>query len=55
MAIEIGQRGPGLHPEGPGRQRRHACPTSGASKAVALVFYPFTFTGICEGELCAAA
>ena len=22
------------------------------SKAVALVFYPFTFTGICEGELC---
>lgn len=21
-------------------------------KAVALVFYPFTFTGICEGELC---
>jgi peroxiredoxin len=21
--------------------------------AVALVFYPFTFTGICEGELCA--
>lgn len=22
-------------------------------KAVALVFYPFTFSGICEGELCA--
>lgn len=22
-------------------------------QAVALVFYPFTFTGICEGELCA--
>jgi peroxiredoxin (alkyl hydroperoxide reductase subunit C) len=22
-------------------------------KAVALVFYPFTFTGVCEGELCA--
>jgi mycoredoxin-dependent peroxiredoxin len=22
------------------------------SKAVALVFYPFTFTGVCEGELC---
>jgi peroxiredoxin len=21
-------------------------------KAVALVFYPFTFTGVCEGELC---
>lgn len=20
--------------------------------AVALVFYPFTFTGVCEGELC---
>jgi len=23
-----------------------------ADKAVALVFYPFTFTGVCEGELC---
>ena len=23
------------------------------TKAVALVFYPFTFTGVCEGELCA--
>lgn len=22
------------------------------SKNVALVFYPFTFTGVCEGELC---
>ena len=22
-------------------------------KAVALVFYPFTFTSVCEGELCA--
>ena len=22
-------------------------------KAVLLVFYPFTFTGVCEGELCA--
>jgi peroxiredoxin len=22
-------------------------------RAVALVFYPFTFTGVCEGELCA--
>jgi peroxiredoxin len=22
------------------------------NKAVALVFYPFTFTGVCEGELC---
>ncbi|MGI8938295.1 MAG: peroxiredoxin [Iamia sp.] len=21
-------------------------------KAVAIVFYPFTFTGVCEGELC---
>ena len=21
-------------------------------KAVALVFYPFTFTGVCEGEIC---
>lgn len=23
------------------------------TKAVVLVFYPFTFTGVCEGELCA--
>ena len=23
------------------------------AKAVTLVFYPFTFTGVCEGELCA--
>jgi peroxiredoxin len=22
------------------------------NKSVALVFYPFTFTGVCEGELC---
>jgi len=22
------------------------------TKAVALVFYPFTFTGVCQGELC---
>ncbi len=22
-----------------------------ADKAVALVFYPFTYTGVCEGEL----
>lgn len=22
------------------------------AKAVALVFYPFTFTGVCQGELC---
>ena len=26
--------------------------TSTGDKAVALVFYPFTFTGVCEGELC---
>lgn len=24
-----------------------------AGKPVVLVFYPFTFTGVCEGELCA--
>ena len=53
MTIETGQDRPGLRAEGPGRQRRQPRRTSAGDKAVALVFYPFTFTGVCEGELCA--
>ena len=38
----------GGHGPLPGRQQLQR-----GDKAVALVFYPFTFTGVCEGELCA--
>ena len=43
---------PRLHPQGPGRQRRSSLSSFRGDEAVALVFYPFTFTGVCEGELC---
>lgn len=50
MAIEAGQQAPELN----------LTTTAGESvtlsafrgKPVLLVFYPFTFTGVCEGELC---
>ncbi len=51
MAVQIGGEAPDFTlPDGDGE------PVSLSSfrgeKAVVLVFYPFTFTGICEGELC---
>ena len=52
MTIEIGQEAPDFELKD---QNGEAVKLSSfrGSKAVALVFYPFTFTGVCEGELCA--
>lgn len=51
MAIEAGQTAPAFTLKD---QDGNAVSLSdfAGSKAVALVFYPFTFTGVCEGELC---
>ncbi|MCU0267681.1 MAG: peroxiredoxin [Acidimicrobiales bacterium] len=51
MAIEIGQTAPDFELKD---QNGEDVKLSGfrGQKAVALVFYPFTFTGVCEGELC---
>ena len=52
MTIEIGQEAPDFELKD---QSGDAVKLSSfrGNKAVALVFYPFTFTGVCEGELCA--
>lgn len=52
MTIEIGQDAPDFELKD---QSGNAVKLSSfkGDKAVALVFYPFTFSGICEGELCA--
>ena len=51
MAIEIGQEAPDFELKD---QDGEVVTLSGfrGDKAVALVFYPFTFTGVREGELC---
>jgi len=52
MTIEIGQEAPDFELKD---QNGDAVKLSSfrGDKAVTLVFYPFTFTGVCEGELCA--
>src|SRR6476619_5300859 len=52
MTIEIGQEAPDFELKD---QNGDAVKLSSfrGDKAVALVFYPFTFTGVCQGELCA--
>ena len=52
MTIAIGQEAPDFELKD---QSGEVVKLSGfrGQKAVALVFYPFTFTGVCEGELCA--
>jgi peroxiredoxin len=52
MTIEIGHEAPDFELKD---QNGDAVKLSSFrdDKAVALVFYPFTFTGVCEGELCA--
>jgi len=52
MAIEIGQEAPDFELKD---QRGETVTLSSfrGNQAVALVFYPFTFTARCEGELCA--
>ena len=51
MAVEIGDVAPDFELKD---QDGNAVKLSSfrGDKAVALVFYPFTFTGVCEGELC---
>jgi peroxiredoxin len=51
MAIEIGQPAPDFALKDQNGSVVHLSDYAG-SQAVALVFYPFTFTGVCEGELC---
>jgi peroxiredoxin len=52
MALEIGQPAPDFAlVDQTGATVRLSEIT--ADKPVVLVFYPFTFTGVCEGELCA--
>lgn len=51
MAIEVGQEAPDFELKDPAGEVVKLSSFRG-EKAVALVFYPFTFTGVCEGELC---
>ena len=51
MAIEIGQQAPDFSLKDQDGNMVSLSSFAG-DKAVALVFYPFTFTGVCEGELC---
>jgi peroxiredoxin len=51
MAVEIGQPAPDFSlPDQSGTVVSLA--EVRATRPVVLVFYPFTFTGVCEGELC---
>jgi peroxiredoxin len=52
MAIDIGQPAPAFTLKDQHGEMVSLSDFQG-EKAVALVFYPFTFTGVCEGELCA--
>ena len=52
MTIEIGQAAPDFELKDQNGDLVKLSSFKG-DKAVALVFYPFTFTGVCEGELCA--
>jgi peroxiredoxin len=51
MAIEIGQAAPEFSLKDQNGEMVSLSDFKG-KQAVALVFYPFTFTGVCEGELC---
>ena len=51
MSVEIGQEAPDFELRGSAPEPVRLSSYRG-EKAVALVFYPFTFTGVCHGELC---
>lgn len=51
MPVEIGQEAPDFELRSSTGDTVKLSSYRG-EKAVALVFYPFTFTGVCEGELC---
>jgi len=51
MAVEVGAEAPDF--ELPDQQRNRVRLSSfRGAKNVVVVFYPFTFTGVCTGELC---
>jgi len=51
MSVEIGQQAPDFElPSTTGGKVKLS--SFRGDKAVAVVFYPFTFTGVCQGELC---
>jgi peroxiredoxin len=50
MTIEIGQQAPDFELKRPDNESVSLSGLKGTP--VLLVFYPFTFTGVCEGELC---
>jgi mycoredoxin-dependent peroxiredoxin len=51
MTIDIGQQAPEFELKNPAGDVVRLSDFRGKT-AVALVFYPFTFTGVCHGELC---
>jgi peroxiredoxin len=51
MAVEIGEEAPDFELKDQNGEAVRLSDFRDKS-AVALVFYPFTFTGVCEGELC---
>lgn len=51
MSAEIGQEAPDFDLKSSTGENVKLSSFRG-EKAVALVFYPFTFTGVCHGELC---
>jgi peroxiredoxin len=51
MAIDVGDVAPDLDLKNPDGESVKLSSFRG-NKPVLVVFYPFTFTGVCEGELC---
>jgi peroxiredoxin len=51
MPIEVGQEAPDFELPDQNRQKIRLSDFRG-KKNVVLVFYPFTFTGVCTAELC---
>jgi peroxiredoxin len=51
MPVEAGQEAPDFELSDQNRTKVKLSDYRGKSN-VALVFYPFTFTGVCQGELC---
>src|SRR5690606_6694944 len=51
MSVEIGQEAPDFEKRASTGDTIRLSSYRG-DKAVALVFHPFTFTGVCHGELC---
>jgi peroxiredoxin len=51
MAVDVGDEAPDFELKDQTGQPVRLSDYRG-KKAVVLVFYPFTFTGVCEGELC---